>query len=58
MARSRENIIESAISIVYFMRGSVQYNDILTLSYYERHVMSTFIQKRLEAEADKMNPNY
>lgn len=58
MNTARENIIESAISLVYFMRGSVQYVDILQLSYYERHAMSRFIEKRLEQEQEKMYPVY
>ncbi len=58
MHNIRAGIIESAISLVYFMRGSVQYTDILALSCYERQAMSNFIDKRLESEKNKMNPVY
>ena len=56
MNRVKSNIIDSAISLVYFMRGSVQYSEILRLSFYERQAISSFIEKRLEVERDKMNP--
>lgn len=58
MTKTREIIIESVISLVYFMRGSVQYNDVMSLSYYERQVMNQFIERRLEIESNKINPVY
>lgn len=56
MTKIRENIIESVISLVYFMPGSVQYNNVMSLSYYERQVMNQFIERRLEIEKNKINP--
>ncbi len=58
MTKTREIIIESVISLVNFMRGSVQYNDVMSLSYYERQVMNQFIERRLEIESNKINPVY
>lgn len=58
MQQARERIIDSIISLVYFMRGSIQYQEMLTMSYYERQSISLFIQDRLEAESNKMYPVY
>jgi hypothetical protein len=59
MHANRESILESIDSIAYFMRGSVQYPYILFhMCYYERQMMSTFIQKRLESQQNSMSPVY
>lgn len=58
MQTTRANIIDSIISLVYFMRGSIQYNEMMNLSYYERQSISIFIKTRLEIEDKKMYPNY
>jgi len=36
------------------MRGSIQYDDILNRTYYERMKMIDFINKRLKAESEKV----
>ena len=58
MNQTRSNIISNIISLVYFMRGSVQYDSMLNMSFYERQAVSEFINTRLESEAEKMYPNY
>lgn len=58
MTNERQNIISSVIQLVYFMRGSVQYKDMMGLSTFEREAISEFIEKRLEVESKKMYPNY
>ena len=58
MTGERKRIINSLIHLVYFMRGSVQYKDMLGLTLFERESMSEFIEHRLEGESKKMNPVY
>lgn len=58
MNQARSNIISNIISLVYFMRGSIQYDSMLNMSFYERQTISDFISKRLESESDKMYPVY
>ena len=58
MVNERRLIIEGLIQLVYFMRGSVQYCDMMNMTYVERHAMSDFIEKRLEDESKKMYPIY
>lgn len=54
-----KKMLENVIEIAYFMRGAVQYNDLLlTMSYGERDLLSNFISKRLELESKSTNPNY
>lgn len=47
------NLLRSAIHISYFMRGSVQYEDVLERTYLERSEMLEYINKRLQYESDK-----
>jgi hypothetical protein len=47
------NLIKSAIHIAYFMRGGVQYEDVLERSYFERNEMIDYINERLKSEAEK-----
>lgn len=56
--QSVRNLIEGVVQIVYFMRGSVQYDDIMFRTPFERQVMEEFISKRLEAESKKSFPIY
>lgn len=52
------NLIENVVQIVYFMRGSIQYDDIMFRTPFERQVMEEFIEKRLESESKKHFPVY
>jgi len=53
-----QQIIESAISICYFMRGGIQYKDMFRTTHEERELMGKFLKKRMEQEKDKMVPIY
>ena len=53
MATSRTKIVDEAIELVYFMRGSMQYFDMLETTYHERQRISNFIEKRLKDEGAK-----
>jgi len=58
MELNSRNIIETIIQLVYFMRGSVQYDDMMNRTAVERQLMAEFIEKRLDAESEKMYPVY
>lgn len=40
------------------MRGAIQYHDMLNMSQIERQAVAMFLEKRLDAEKEKMYPNY
>ena len=58
LQREARNIISEIVQLVYFMRGSIQYHDMLQMTYGERDIVKSFIEKRLEDESDKPYPNY
>ena len=58
MANVRRGTIKELIQLVYFMRGSIQYDAMKELTYVERQEVSEFIEKRLKDEAKKMYPVY
>lgn len=58
MGRERERIIKSIIQLVYFMRGSIQYRDMMEMSLIERNLIGDFIETRLSNESQKMYPVY
>lgn len=58
MTNERERIISSIVQLVYFMRGSIQYRDMLNMTAFERDSVMGFIEKRLEVESKKMYPVY
>ena len=49
-----DNLVSQAISITYYMRGAVQFEEIFERSYYERQKMADFIKKHLESEQNKV----
>lgn len=50
---ARTKIVDEAIELTYFMRGAVQYFDMLEMTYAERQRFSSFIEKRLKDEGAK-----
>ena len=46
------------MQIVYFMRGGIQYDDIMWRTPFERGIMEEFVMKRLEIESKSMHPVY
>lgn len=53
-----ENLIDSIISLVYFMRGSISYEEMMRRTPGERDRISTFLDKRFEVEKQNMHPVY
>jgi hypothetical protein len=58
MKKDSESILNEIIHLVYFMRGSIQYHDMLLMSRFERSLIGEFIERRLEQEKEKMYPIY
>lgn len=58
MAHERDKILDSAISLVYFMRGAIQYETMFKLAFVERRAIEVFLENRLEHERKKMYPVY
>ena len=54
MNKGMDVLIDHAIGIAYYMRGAIQYEDILDRTYYERMKMVQFINKRLKIESEKV----
>lgn len=53
-----KSIIKNVVEIVYYMRGSVQYDDIMWRTPVEKQIMEEFIRERLESESKKPYPVY
>lgn len=58
MERECKNLIKSIIQLVYFMRGSVSYSEMMNMSPFERQLINEFIETRLETESKKVYPIY
>ncbi len=56
LSHETSNIIEQIVELTYFMRGSIQYHDMMHMSIPERTAVSDFISKRLEVELKKPSP--
>lgn len=57
MFKSLEREVRSltlrVIELVYFMRGSIQYDDMMWRTPFERDLIAEFIEGRMETEAKK-----
>jgi hypothetical protein len=58
LRESSRALIQGVIQLVYFMRGSISYDEMMQLSHGEREMISEFLKKRLEVEAERLHPNY
>lgn len=56
LSHETSQILEEIVELTYYMRGSIQYNDLLHLSIPEKRAISDFISNRLEHELKK--PGY
>ena len=56
--RSARTLIKSVIELVYFMRGSIQYDDMMWRTPLERELIAEFLKDRFEKEAKRDFPNY
>ena len=58
MKNEGQAVIESCISIAYFMRGAIQYDEVLMRCNAERQLMLEFLNNRMEIESKRSNPIY
>jgi len=52
------SLISHVIQLVYFMRGGIQYDDMMLRTPAERQLFEEFISERFEIEKDNPFPNY
>lgn len=58
LRRESERLIDSILTLIYFMRGSISYSEAMNMSYAERELVGKFIEKRLEVERKNPYPVY
>jgi hypothetical protein len=58
MRKETRDLLNEVVQLVYFMRGSIQYDDMLMRTPGEREIIADFIKSRLEQENEKMYPVY
>ena len=58
LQREGRALLNSIVSLIYFMRGAVSYSEAMNMSLAERQVISEFLDKRLEAEKNSPSPVY
>lgn len=51
-------IVDSIIELVYFMRGSISYDEMLMKTHAERSRIAHFLKDRMETESKNPYPNY
>lgn len=58
LQRDARAIIKSTVEVVYFMRGAIQYDDMMYRTAGERDIIHEFLEERMEKEKDNPYPNY
>lgn len=58
LQRESERLIDSVVSLIYFMRGALSYTEAMNMSFAERSIVGNFIEKRLEQEKKNPQPIY
>jgi hypothetical protein len=58
MQREVRAIVHGIVELAWYMRGSIQYNDMMNMTPGERQVVSEFIEKRMEKVGKSMYPVY
>lgn len=53
-----DSLVSEIVTLTYFMRGSIQYENVMMLSKYEREKISDFLKERFEIESKKTHPIY
>lgn len=52
------NIVNSIIEMVYFMRGSISYEEMMRRTPGERQLINDFLNRRIESEKKSPHPVY
>ena len=58
LQRGADNLIDSVIALIYFMRGAVSFDDAMALPPGIRQRMTFFLENRIKEEKGKMHPVY
>ncbi len=58
LQKEATNLIDGIISLTYFMRGSITYEEMMRRTPGERDRISTFLDKRFETEKNNPHPVY
>lgn len=58
MRMETRGLLKEVIELVYFMRGSIQYNDMMAMTPVERELIGDFIKGRLDQERENPHPVY
>ena len=53
MENDARELVKSVISLAYFMRGAIKYDDLMCMTHGERVLVKEFLDVRLEAEGKK-----
>lgn len=51
-----KSILNTIINLTYYMRGSIQYDRIMNMTYVERQMISEFIEKRIDMQSKTPYP--
>lgn len=57
MGDQTRQLIKEAFELIYHMKGSISYNEIMEMTMLEKQIMSEFIQKEMENDAKMMKAN-
>ena len=58
LKREARAIVHNCVELAYFMRGAIQYHDLLLTVPAEREIISDFIKSRLESQKKAIHPVY
>lgn len=58
MRQEVRGLLKEIVALVYYMRGSVQYEDMIMRTPVERELISEFINERFEQEKKNPHPVY
>jgi hypothetical protein len=56
--REAKSIVNSIIELVWYMRGSIQYSDMMMMTNMERELVRDFVKDRMEAIKKHSFPVY
>lgn len=53
-----KKIYTDSIELVYYMRGSISLSEVLEMVSIEKNITIEWLNKHLEREMNRINPNY
>ena len=53
-----KDLVEGCVTLAYYMRGAISYDDLMWRTPFERQVISEFLEKRLEQQSKSPYPVY